>query len=558
MRTRAVVHAFLVVGMQLHHAMSHRTDGTDVHVLDDTGPMHSRGAEATDFTAAEAMFSSLRGKQQPETSPSEASEGSPRGQGSLGVLFDNPYDSVVHNAEDGFEKTQAVSVNKMNNLEEQTKLLLAAVKKAAAKKKEEKAAAAIKNTVVASIPGIQYDADMQGQAKSIHPAVQSQSPRAMAMDRSVVGHLGEGQRQGPLSDPDIVAANQAAQNPPFPSGVSVQSDNSVAKTQNLVNEINQLALEAARDRVQANQQINRVDSTNVDARSLRAQLDDYIQPVEVQSPMCCRWGNCTNGTDCRNWWNAHIPDGEAEARQEANERMLTLMKLIAESRVREAKADNETKTNLEGIISTEEERTASLLKETTMNSSENGWWDLPRYQPEPQKDHNVSIGYPAPAPPQDWMDIYGPNATSTYNETTGQMRIAYDEEGYPKPWSNINNTNASGSGSESYELGQAQSPSHTVYDTDSTALQNQVNTEMNDLDFASDRQLRESKEDNGRKSHESSSLFDLQQLTPTHVEVPAALMDDEDLSTKTTDMFGNVRIGLSPTELDVHDTTMLS
>lgn len=163
-------------------------------------------------------------------------------------------------------------------------------------------------------------------------------------------------------------------------------------------------------------------------------------------------GSGGNKTAFRDWWNAVMPTGEGSARREAQTRLHAAMKEIAASRKREKAADLAEKNRLAAILADEKKRQNELLKETMMNTSENGWWNLPKWQPENKTDYDVTKGYPPPAMPKEWTDIYGPNATSYINGTS--LHIAYDAEGYPKPWNNTNSTGANSNATSSL-LGSA-------------------------------------------------------------------------------------------------------
>ena len=58
------------------------------------------------------------------------------------------------------------------------------------------------------------------------------------------------------------------------------------------------------------------------------------------------------------------------------------------------------------------------------------WFD------QPSEHDGKTITYKAPAPPQAELDIFGPDAKTTRDNRTGELNIAYDKEGYPKPWEN--------------------------------------------------------------------------------------------------------------------------
>lgn len=331
-----------------------------------------------------------------------------------------------------------------------------------------------------------------------------------------------------IDDP-IAAANAVAASQQ-PSGVSAVQDQAILNTQNIVDEVNQLAAEAAADERRVKQ---RTDTTSISddefvpsGRSLRATVSDYMQPVNVSNPQCCRWGNCTNTTDCRDWWNYEMPGGEADARIKANERMAEAMKEIAESRIREAKADADNADRMESLYQKEKERQDELLAETTMNTTENGWWDLPRWNPENQTDHNVSIGYPAPAPPKEWLDIHGPNATSSYDNVTGSMRIAYDEEGYPKPWADANNTQLALDEVKG-QMGMNSSRDRTL----ETQMQDEYDSDVRQLDFTKEtreNELRESRSSTDTQNVEIlDDFFDPKELQPSQVTLPSSLLNSD-------------------------------
>lgn len=221
-----------------------------------------------------------------------------------------------------------------------------------------------------------------------------------------------------------------------------------------------------------------------------------------------------------------MPGGEADARIKANERMAEAMKEIAESRIREAKADADNADRMESLYQKEKERQDELLAETTMNTTENGWWDLPRWNPENQTDHNVSIGYPAPAPPKEWLDIHGPNATSSYDNVTGSMRIAYDEEGYPKPWADANNTQLALDEVKG-QMGMNSSRDRTL----ETQMQDEYDSDVRQLDFTKEtreNELRESRSSTDTQNVEIlDDFFDPKELQPSQVTLPSSLLNSD-------------------------------
>lgn len=210
------------------------------------------------------------------------------------------------------------------------------------------------------------------------------------------------------------------------------TNKAMSSMQRVATEAKNLANVAAVDKIKADGMLKPKDKS----------LDMYPlgQLTKAQGNGSVKGGNTTNSTAFRDWWNAKMPEGESAARKEAQTRLQAAMKEIASSRKREKEADSAEKNRLLAILADEKKRQTELLKETMMNTSDNGWWDLPKWQPANKSDYDVTKGYPPPVMPKEWMDIYGPNAKSYMNGTS--LHIAYDKEGYPKPWNNTNSTNS--------------------------------------------------------------------------------------------------------------------
>lgn len=523
----------------------------DVHLLDLQEMPTSDGVSILDHTGAAPMSTKELGKALANTAASE------------------------------FAYAQQESVQNVDELLAQAASLNEKVSKAAAKKAQKKAARKAMDQALEGMPRTPSIHDVTEQLRlagtdrslskiraeawkimktgmgSIPAASAHKLKKLTSLDKH---HLGEDltQPEDPLAGANAVAAQQAQQ-----TGQSAILDASIARTQSLVNEINDLAAEAERDRLKANEAPPDTPAQTGYAPSglsLRAKLKSMFRPVNPDSSKCecVKYSNCTNVTlaqnnNCRDWWYAGMPAGEDTARAEANARQAELMKLIAESRVAEAKADQDQNDDLQGILDEEKFRQDRLMNETKMNTSENGWWDLPRYQPKEQEDHNVTVGYEPPPPPKDWLAIYGPNATSHYDNATGEMRIAYDDEGYPKPWDNVNNTELT---LKAYGVNTSEDRTAQSMET----LQSRYDRDLAKLDFSSDEEvtLRESRHDSPRElsDDENDSMIDVKELLPKHFSLPTGMLSNKNDATGTTladdqDMAAllgaNVKIHISPT-----------
>jgi len=172
-----------------------------------------------------------------------------------------------------------------------------------------------------------------------------------------------------------------------------------------------------------------VDATDVEAKLIDP---EYNYVLKVDNVMCCKFNNCSDEyeVDCSSWFSNGIDPGEEEARKEADQRheaALSHIELVHKADVNRGNMTGAEETAL--FVAHENKREDELMAETKMNGTNGNaaWWDLPQYKP-------TSKAYKASAPPASELAVRGPNATSTVDERTGEITMAYDDEGYPKPW----------------------------------------------------------------------------------------------------------------------------
>jgi len=206
-----------------------------------------------------------------------------------------------------------------------------------------------------------------------------------------------------------------------------------------------------------------------------------------------------------------VPPGEGPARQEAAAQQGALLKLLLESRKEEQEQEEAAHDDIRSIVETEKLRYNELLAETKMNTSDNAWYDLPKWKPDTNKT------YPAPTQPKKWLDIYGPNAISRVNGT--EIHIAYDMEGYPKPW------NASASTPP-----KPSAPSPTANNAGSSTeqtKQNEFDKDLRNLDLSeASSQLQERRQQHPRLGHGQQKVH-----ATHHQDDMVTILDDQMLGT---------------------------
>lgn len=160
-----------------------------------------------------------------------------------------------------------------------------------------------------------------------------------------------------------------------------------------------------------------------------------VTSAEDEDIACCKTASC-RFRSCRNWFSGGIDPGEVEARKLAKESYDLALQEIKNASEAETRERGPVGAEVAKIVAEEQVRRDKLEKEANMTGiAPNGtyipgtaWFD------QPDENDNKTIVYKAPAPPEAWQNVFGPDAKTTRNNRTGELNIAYDAEGYPKPW----------------------------------------------------------------------------------------------------------------------------
>jgi len=160
-----------------------------------------------------------------------------------------------------------------------------------------------------------------------------------------------------------------------------------------------------------------------------------VTSAEDEDESCCKYSTC-RFRNCRSWFAGGIDPNEVEARKLAKESVQLALQEIKNASEAETRERGPVGGEVALIVAEEKVRRDKLAVEANMTGlAPNGtyipgtaWFDQPEYH-----DNHT---FKAPPPPQAELDIFGPDAISTINNRTGELNIAYNKEGYPKPWDN--------------------------------------------------------------------------------------------------------------------------